>query len=148
MLHSVNFCKLSYEYDQLLIRDLGFCTKPWEPMISKIVSTLGIEPDLRGVTLTEATKNPGPFIIESLITRWTSERGKYWVDLVRVDKYSGSSPYHDYIEYGIYIKTPEEFLKELQSQEVYNNYELIRSIFESRDYEILRELHGTKITIT
>lgn len=144
---NISLDMLSYEYDQLLIRDLGFNTKPWESMITKIVETLGVEPNLQDVTLMEATKNPGPFIVKALIGKWASERGNYWRELYWIKEYSVSGPYYDYTEYEICIKTLEEFLKELSGMTVYKNYHLIKSIFESQDYKVLKELNGTKITM-
>lgn len=140
--------KIRNEYNEVLLRDLGFGDwSVWEPMITKIVETLKVD-SLGPLFLTKAEIFPGKKITLYLIKRWTSQRGKYWEDLVSIDEYSGSSPYHDYKEYKLHVKTLDEFLKNLGGSDVYTNYSLIRGVFESKDYKTLQELNGIKVIIT
>lgn len=147
MLPSKNIDKIILEYNNILIRDLGFGDwRIWEPMISKVMNTLGVD-SLEGMSLMEAKKCPGREIVMALIRRWLSGKGKYWGNLVRIEEYTDITPYFDYIEYTIKVKNKGELLEELSGHEVYQDYEILRGIFESRDYHILMELDGTKISI-
>ena len=135
------------EYSYLLTRDLGFNEwKDWEPMILQVMKILGVK-SILGITLSEATPRPGKKIIEALVSEWAKERGKYWGELMEITESSGVTPYYDYKEYCIKIKSPEEFLSRLPGSTVYNNYNILHEIFESQDYQTLRKLNGIKIEI-
>lgn len=149
MLPSMNIDKIIYEYDQLLIRDLGFRDwRAWEPMINEVMNTLGIT-SLGNTTLKEAHINPGEEITKALIMEWINEKtsGKYWRDLVYLKFSIKSTPYQDYLEYQIYVKTLDEILNGMSGKEVYNNYENLRKLVMSDEYKTLRKLHGVKVTI-
>lgn len=147
MLPSENINKIILEYNEILVRDLGFSDwKIWEPMISKIIDILGVS-SLCEMSLGKAHKYPGKEIVKSLINSWISKKGKYWKNLVGIEKSTKITPYNDYVEYKIKIKTKKELLEELSGPEVYLDYQILQNIFESQDYKTLIKLNGTKIEL-
>lgn len=147
MSRSESIDKIILEYDKILIRDLGFNDwKVWEPMILKIMDTLGVY-SLGGTSLKEDRWCPGKKITLSLIHEWMTGKGKYWKNLVSIEESIKSTPYYDCQEYVVRVKTKYQLLEELQKLEIYENYHTIRDIFESKDYETLCKLDGVRIEV-
>lgn len=147
MLRSESIDRLILEYDNLLVRDLGFSDwENWMPMISEVMDTLGVV-SLKGMSLEKAQRDPGKDIVLFLIQRWTSGKGKYWDNLVYLEESKEVTPYDDYLRYTIKIKSEGMFLTELTGSEVYSSYETIKNIFKSQDYQTLYKLDGVYIEI-
>ena len=134
------------EYNQLLLRDLGFKDwKIWEPLITKISETLGVT-SLGSWKLTETRENPGPEIVRALFLEWSKKMGGgYWNNLVTLKEIREFNPYSDYKVYQVYVKNIDDLLSELRGREVYYNHSRIQKIFDSKEYKNLQSLSLMKV---
>ena len=149
MSQSKNISELIHEYDQLLIRDLGFGDwKVWEPMINRIMNILGVY-SFKRVILSEAHKNPGPQIVMYLVNSWVSEReGKYWGNLVSLNESLRVTPYKDEKVYKLHVKTRGELIETLFSETVFLDYDIICDLFDSEEYKVLKRLDGIETILS
>lgn len=135
------------EYSEVLLESLGFNDyEDWEPMITKMEEILG-DLTLRGVILPEAKPRPGKTIVTLLLNSWLSERGKYWGNLAIIKENTVITPYNDYTKYIIHILGELELVETLDPILVYRDYDIIKNIFKSDDYQKLLGLEGLNITI-
>lgn len=145
---SKNMLKLINDYNKILVRDLGFSEgSDWQQALEKIMEILNTTA-LGNFRCDLGKESPGLRVARALITGWLRNReGLYWKNLFSIKTTPLQTPYYDNVEYEIHIKDPLELTRELTGQDVYQNYDEIKRMFESPDYLTLKRLDGIKVTI-